>query len=122
MNCSARKENHMILDAGILRICKVDTEGENGTMQKEHLIPLRECFYGERTVGYGRHYAAKGASEQIDLLVRIWEDRGIRAGMYVVLENDDQYRVEFVQHLLDEDGLRITDLTLIRLDDLYDIQ
>lgn len=112
----------MILDSGILTICKVTTEGENGTMPKEHLQPLHSCFYGERTVGFGRYYAAKGADEQIDLLVRIWEDRTVRAGMYAVLENGEQYRVDLVQHLLDEDGLRVTDLTLIRREDLYDIQ
>lgn len=112
----------MILDSGILTICKVTTEGENGTMPKEHLQQLHSCFYGERTVGFGRYYAAKGADEQIDLLVRIWEDRTVRAGMYAVLENGEQYRVDLVQHLLDEDGLRVTDLTLIRREELYDVQ
>ena len=112
----------MILDSGILTICKVTTEGENGTMPKEHLQQLHSCFYGERTVGFGRYYAAKGADEQIDLLVRIWEDRSERAGMYAVLENGEQNRVDLVQHLLDEDGLRVTDLTLIRREELYDVQ
>ena len=112
----------MILDSGILTICKVTAEGENGTMPKEHLQQLHSCFYGERTVGFGRYYAAKGADEQIDLLVRIWEDRTVRAGMYAVLENGEQYRVDLVQHLLDEDGLRVTDLTLIRREERYDVQ
>ena len=101
----------MILDSGILTICKVTTEGENGTMPKEHLQQLHSCFYGERTVGFGRYYAAKGADEQIDLLVRIWEDRTVRAGMYAVLENGEQYRVVIVMNMMDKKGHRSRDRT-----------
>ena len=32
-----------------------------------------------------------------------------------------QYRFDNVQHLIDEDGLKITDLTLRSLDKLYDV-
>ena len=41
--------------------------------------------------------------------------------MYAVTEDKKQYRIDNVQHLLDEDGLKITDLTLRRLDKLYDV-
>ena len=54
------------------------------------------------------------------MLVRVWRDRNIRIGMYAVV-GDEQYRLNNVQHLLDEDGLQITDLSLQRLGENYDI-
>jgi hypothetical protein len=36
-------------------------------------------------------------------------------------EVTEQYRIDNVQHLLNDDGLKVTDLTLKRLEDLYDI-
>ena len=90
-------------------------------MAKERLVPLSIHYYGERTVGYGRQYAAKGVCQQVDLLAEIWEDRSARVGMYAVTDAGEQYRIDNVQHKTDEDGLRVTWLTLRRLDELYDI-
>lgn len=90
-------------------------------MCAEVLVKDNVHYYGERTVGYGRQYAAKGVSEQVDLLVEIWQDRSARIGMYALLDTGEQYRIDNVQHKLNEDGLRVTWLTLRRLDDLYDI-
>lgn len=111
----------MILDSGLLTICTLQNLAAPGEMPKEQLVPLRQCYYGERTVGYGRQYAARGVNEQVDILARIWQDREARAGMYSVLDNGEQYRITNAQQLLDEDGLRVTDLSLERMDDLYDI-
>lgn len=111
----------MLHDAGTLQICSVKNTAASGDMAKERLVPLSAHYYGERTVGYGRQYAAKGVSEQIDLLAEIWEDRAVRIGMYAVTDMGEQYRIDNVQHKLDEEGLRVTWLTMRRLDDLYDI-
>lgn len=110
----------MQFDDGVLQICTLKNEAASGAMPKEHLVPGKAYFYGERTVGYGRQYAAKGVNEQVDMLVRIWQDRSIRIGMYALIDGD-QYRIDNVQHLYDDDGLRVTDLTLNRLEDLYDV-
>ena len=111
----------MLHDAGILQICSVETREASGAMAKEQLVEHSEHYYGERTVGYGRQYAAKGVSEQIDMLAEIWQDRTVRIGMVAVTECGEQYRIDNVQHKLDEDGLRVSWLTLRRLEDLYDI-
>lgn len=111
----------MLLDAGILTICALRNTAEPGAMPAERLQIMAKHYYGERTVGYGRQYAAMGVSEQVDMLARIWADKSIRIGMYAVDDAGDQYRITNVQHLLDEDGLRVTDLTLRRLDNLYDV-
>ena len=111
----------MLHDSGTLTICSTENAAASGDMAKERLIPGNKHFYGERTVGYGRQYAAMGVSQQVDMLVEIWQDRSVRIGMYAVLSNDEQYRIDNVQHLENEDGLKVTYLTMRRLDDLYDI-
>lgn len=111
----------MLLDAGTLTLCELRNTAPAGAMPQQQLVPLSVHYYGERTIGYGRQYAAMGVNEQIDLLARIWQDRTARIGMYAMLDSGEQYRIDNVQNLLDEDGIRVTDLTLMRMDKLYDV-
>ena len=111
----------MLHDSGILTICRAENKADNGDLCREKLMKLTRHYYGERTVGYGRQYAAKGVNEQVDLLAEIWEDRSVRIGMVAVLDDGEQYHIDFVQHKLDEDGLRVTWLTLRRLEEPYEI-
>lgn len=122
-------------DAGIATICNLTNTAGSGDMPSNVLAPLTDedghiLTYGfeERTVGYNRQYQAKGVMERVDMLIRIWRCPA-KIGMYVVLqdydgqenEDGDQYRIDNVQHLLDPDGLKVTDLTLYRMDDLYEV-
>lgn len=111
----------MLFDAGMLAIYELKNTASPGEMPKEKLVYKTVHYYGERTIGYGRQYAARGVNENIDMLARIWEDRTIRIGMYAVTEDGDQFRIDMVQHLTDDDGLKVTDLTLSRLDKLYEV-
>lgn len=111
----------MLLDSGLLRICRIDAAENAGGLPKETLVQLSTHFYGERTVGYRRMYAAMGVNEQVDMLVRIWQDRAVRVGMVAVLEDGEQLRVNGVQQTVDEDGIKVTDLSLARLEANYDI-
>ena len=112
----------MTYDTGVVTLCELeDTNEVAGGMPAMLLIPVERQFYGERTVGYGRQYAAFGANQQVDLLIRTWRTDAAEIGMYAVTEDKKQYRIDNVQHLIDEDGLKITDLTLRRLDKLYDV-
>lgn len=111
----------MLFDSGVLAIYELKNTAEPGRKPVEKLVFKSQCFYGERTIGYGRQYAARGVNEQVDLLARTWEDRGIRIGMYAATEEGDQFRIDNVQHLTDDDGLKVTDLSMSRLDKLYDV-
>ena len=111
----------MTLDSGSLTVCKLKNTAAAGQMPVMQLAQQSTHYYGERTVGYNRQYAAMGVNQQIDMLVRIWQDRGVKIGMYAVLEDDSQYRIDNVQHLLDSDGLEVTDLTLSALEEFYDV-
>ena len=121
-----------MMNAGIVTICTLEDTAEHGNMPKPKLVPLiyddeeLSWQFEERTVGMNRQYQAKGVSERVDMLIRIWR-APVRIGMYAVLtdyegqENPegDQYRIDNVQQLLDDYGLKVTDLTLYRLEDQY---
>lgn len=111
----------MLLDSGILILYKLINTAENGRKPLLKLNEFDRAYYGERTVGYNRLYAAKGVNQQIDKLVRIWRNDAVNAGDYVILDDQKQYRIDAVQHLYDDDGLKVTDLTLNRLEKFYDV-
>lgn len=107
---------------GFLRVYKLSNVAKKGEMPKNRLILKSEHYYGDRMIGYSRQYTAMGADQRVDKLVRIWRDETIRVQDYVITEDDgEQYRIDMVQHLLDEDNLKVTDLTLYRLEDNYEI-
>lgn len=111
----------MLLDDGILELYTLQNVAENGRMPVYKLVLSDKAYYGERTVGYNRLYAAKGVNQQIDKLIRIWRNDTVEVNFYVILEDKKQYRVDAVQHLYDDDGLKVTDLTLSKLEKFYDV-
>lgn len=122
-------------DAGIVTICKLENIAPQGDMPREMLVPLKDeddnvltWQFEERVIGFSRQYNAKSVEERVDMLIRIWRCP-VRIGMYAVLtdyegqENPDgdQYRIDNVSNNTDENGLKITDLTLYRMDELYEV-
>ena len=105
----------------ILNIYTLEDISEPGKMPVQKLVFLKQEFYEERHVGVNRKYAAMGANSQIDALMRIWQDREIEKGYYVILPDGKQYRVDDIRHVDDEDNLPVSDLTLIRLENNYDV-
>lgn len=111
-----------MMDAGQLSLCTLVNTAAPGTMPKERLHEISRSYFEERVVGFSRYFTARGVNEQADLLVRCWRMPEAQAGMYAVLtmsEYDGQYRVVQAQHLLNDDGLKVTDLTLARMEDFY---
>ena len=53
-------------DMGILTICALTSTSAPGDKPVEKLEALCTAYYAERTVGYNRIYAARGADESID--------------------------------------------------------
>ena len=104
-----------------LKLYELKNTAVKGMMPKEQLVRICEEYYGTRTIGYNRQYAALGADQRIDQLIRIWHNDQARANRYVILEDGLQYRITFVQDLTDEDGLEVTQLTLVRLEKNYDV-
>lgn len=109
-------------DDGVLKLYRLQDTAQPGEMPQEKLIFLQKAYFDYLTIGYGRYYAAKGAQQQVDQLLRTPEPLpAVRVGMYVILEDGLQYRVDNVQRTTDDDGLPVTDLTLFRLEELFDV-
>lgn len=104
---------------GALTLCDLVNTADKGLKPKYVLKKVDEMYFGDRVIGYNRQYAAMGASQVIDKLIRVWR-YPVRIGQYAVIDGD-QYRVEFVQDLLDEDQLPVTDITLRRMEKFYDV-
>ena len=86
------------------------------------LVRKDRYYYGFDTLGFSRYYTALQAKQQIESVVHVpgWGD--IRTKDICALENGDQFRIELSQPTLDKDGLRITKLSLERMDEKYAIK
>lgn len=84
-----------------------------------------EFDFEERSIGMTRNYMAKQNNEQIDRLIRVWQDRYILPDYICKIvdgvDSDVQYRIARVEHLDNNDGLKVTDLTLEKVGTLYDV-
>lgn len=111
----------MKYDDGVVFICELRNVAPNGYKPELKMVKINKHWFGERTIGYNRQYLAKGVNEQVDMLIRIHHDRNVRIGMHAMLGNGDQFLIDNVQHLFDEENLRCTDLTLRRLEKNYEL-
>lgn len=109
-----------LMDDGTMEIYTLTDTAETGNMPRMKLQLFKKYPFGYRLIGYNRQYAAMGVNEAIDELVRIWQDRKIRIGMYAII-NGEQFRITAVQHLDNTAGLAVSELTLVRLGENYDI-
>ena len=105
-------------DMGILTLYDLVTTSTSGDMPIEKLSSVGTAYYAEKTVGYNRIYAARGANQEIDTVVRCYNTDVPFSAKYVVLEDGNQYQISVKQKIVDEDA---TDLTLVRLEDYYDV-
>lgn len=126
-------------DDGVLYICNLVNEAENGDMPREVLQIVNKHWFEERVIGYGRFYSAQGVNQRVDRLVRINLDNNIRIGQYAVLGNGEQFRIDMVSNgqevfertkLIDSKyyrqpkivGNKYTEITLSRVENYYDVE
>lgn len=110
----------MTYDDGIVEIYAIQS-GKDASGKPVKGLRLKERFYfGYDVLGINRYYTALQANQQIDAVLNTpgWND--VSAGKDIaVLEDGSQYTVQMVQKMLDEDGLRITKLSIERLTKSY---
>lgn len=113
----------MIRHDGVVYLATLTNTADPGDMPKDRLQYVGRFWYEERMIGLQRQYLAKGAREQIDMVIRIREFRNTaRIGLFAILGDGSQFRILNVSRGFDDDhGLKFTELTLERLDRLYDI-
>lgn len=109
----------MILDSGIAQLIKLYDDNGGGDMPVENPTVYYTDYYGERTVGMSRYYAAQQANSQVDKLIRINKpppDVVIGADDIALLTDGYRYRIVQAQELYDEDaGADVVDLSLERI-------
>ena len=109
----------MTFDDGIIQICSI-TNGAGPGDKPIRVLSVEESFYfGYDTLGINRYYTALQAHQQIEAVVNIPGWNRIQIESVAVFENGDQFAVKMVQPQHDEDGLRITKLSLERITENY---
>ena len=109
-------------DDGIVYLANLTNVADSGLKPTYTLTKISRDWYEERAVGFRRQYAAKGVNEQVDMLIRTHYNPKARIGRYAILGNGEQFRITNVtQGKDDETLLRYTELSLTRMDNLYEV-
>lgn len=112
----------MLLDDGIATIRRKVNVAPPGDKPFYEFDDYFVSYYGEKTVGINRYWAAKSHDDQADFLIEIQRNGGIRTADICHIEPfkdipaGGMYKIIQVQHVLDENQLPMTDITLERID------
>lgn len=112
----------MLLNDGVATIFAPVEAGEPGGKPKtKYTENVCASYYGQKTVGVTRYWTAQAHDGRADLLVEIQRFSGVDTSQRVHLAPhvdtglEGYYKVIQYQHLSDENGLPVTDLTLERI-------
>ena len=108
----------MLLDSGIVTYWRQSLVSEPGEMPEYNWMEIGKSYFGEKTVGITRYYAGKDHNDQIDLLIQVQRNAGLSTATDRVEIDGTCYRITQIQHVLDENDLPMTDLSLERVDAL----
>lgn len=109
-----------MFDSGLLTLYNLRDISNKSGMPKMALVEVTKSYYSNRVIGYNRLYAAMGANCKVDKIVRIWRESQARTEQIVEFEDGEQYKITAVQNLKDDNNLSVTDLTLERIEELYE--
>lgn len=110
----------MTFDDGILTIYEVTNTAEPGNKPKEGLFEKFKSYFGYLDIGVTRFYEALRANQSIEAVVNIPEWQSVSVNDVAVI-GEQQYQIGFVQPTTDENGLKITKLTLGKVENAYEI-
>lgn len=110
----------MTFDDGELKIYKLTNTAAAGDMPVESLTLTGTYYFRHETIGVTRYYQAKQADQQISDVVSIPDWPEIKTtDVCKITGLAGQFRIGFIQQTYDEDRLKITRLTLERIDQEY---
>lgn len=112
----------MTFDDGVLTICQVTNRASPG-MKPDPVLQEKERYYFTyETLGVQRYYTAMQAKQKIEAVVCVPDWGNIQTEDICILESGVQYKIVMIQNTTDENNLRITRLSLERLEENYAIQ
>lgn len=106
----------MFDEQGLLTIYSIENVAPKGLKPDYKLVEIEPAYYTALRIGVTRLYAAKGAKERIDGLVRCHSTE-VSDGKVVVL-GGKQYQVSASQPVISQDSV---DITLTRIEKEYEI-
>ena len=109
----------MTFDDGILKIYERVLVQDKGFMP---VSKLRLKSFSYEVIGVTKFYEAKKAQDRLDESVSIYRDRSITYTDVVVLEDGTQYQISQIQHTFDDNGIQITKLTLMHLNEKFEFE
>lgn len=111
----------MTFDDGIVGIYEIsDIQQEAGKKPVKGLRHTESFYFGYETLGLNRYYTALEANQQIESVIHIPDWHELNPALHIaILENGKQYILRMVQPTLDENGLRVTRLSLERIHENY---
>lgn len=113
----------MTFDDGIIGIYeRINTAGK-GELPKPALRLKSRHYFSYETLGYNRYYEAKKIQDEISDVIDIERNRNISNQDIVVMEDDQsQYQISMVQHAFDDDGIKITRITLSHINEQFNFE
>lgn len=106
-------------EGGIVTLYALENVARPGFMPAEMLVEKGTAYYAKRTSGINRRYTAMGANREFNFVIRCWNMTELPDGVkYVIPEDGNQYRIDPAEPIFDQDAI---DLTLVRLEDYYDV-
>lgn len=112
----------MTFDDGIIGIYKVTNTAGPGEKPVRGLVFKEAFHFTYDTLGINRYYTAKMAHQEIEAVINVPGWNRIPVESIAIDEDGTQFVVRMCQPQTDEDGLRITKLSLERLTESYVIQ
>lgn len=109
----------MTFDDGILTIYREENMAKPGERPVPGLVEKEKFYFSFDTLGINRYYTAMQNQQQIEAVVNIpgWSD--IVSTDICVLESGQQYKIGMLQPMTDENGQRITKISLERISEDY---
>lgn len=110
----------MTFDDGIVEIYNVVNTASAGNKPIRGLSLAESFYFGYDTLGINRYYTALQAHQQIEAVINVPGWNTIQVETVAIIDGA-QFKVQMVQPMHDEFGLRITKLSLERLGENYAI-
>lgn len=108
----------MVLDSGTLIVWRGANTAPPGGMPDFNYTHVWTSYYAERTVGVTRFYSGQQYGDRPDILVRVPRNHGLNPSTDIVklrpysYQDNNEYAILQVQHIVDEDGLPATEISL----------
>mgnify|MGYP001623233990 CR=1 FL=1 len=108
----------MTFDDGLVEICTVVNLNNPGDIPKKGLRRGEEFYFHEESVGITRYYEAIRANQMIERVIAVYR-APINVNQIAVFEDGSQYIIRMVQQTVDENGIKISRLSLERNGEEY---